>query len=310
VGNCLHCHVGPFAYICQGTFTHPAFGTGMTATVHQFKSASFDEAFIANYRLDLHLAAESIHFAVSNQLNSPMYLALHPNADGKDPLLHLAEVTAQEPMLAHKYDAAQVIVSTDPWIAVPQSQLPRGKEAQYLEILFDTNTAKDPVAKDELADLLLAVLYTLPEAVNHAVLQAWPQYKRVRYSHIVTPVLRMALKLHTALKGKPTANVELFPDYFIYTVFEHGKLRFCNRFYISSEADVLYYVMSVNQHLEIDPAQIILYVSGYSPLRPPVEKLMESQFKHYAPSRKLFPQSVELNEAGFFVDEFSFLLVK
>jgi hypothetical protein len=41
-----------------------------------------------------------------------------------------------------------------------------------------------------------------------------------------------------------------------------------------------------------------------------VEKLMESQFKHYAPSRKLFPQSVELNEAGFFVDEFSFLLVK
>ncbi|MBX3101796.1 MAG: DUF3822 family protein [Bacteroidetes bacterium] len=282
----------------------------MTATAQQFKSASFDEAFIANYRLELHLAADSIHFAVSNQLNNPVYLALHPNPNERTPLDLLNEVTAADPMLAHKYESAEVFISADPWIAVPQSQLMRGKEGMFLEVLFDTNTAKDPATRDDLEDLKLSILYTLPEELQQALHAAWPQYRRIRSSHIVSPVLRMAHKIHIALKGKPSANVEVFPDYFIYTVFEQGKLRFCNRFYISTEADVLYYVMSVNQNLGIDPAAIILYVTGYSPLRAPIEKLMESQFKHFAPSRKLFPQSVELNEAGFFLDEFSFLLIK
>ncbi|MCE3007028.1 MAG: DUF3822 family protein [Bacteroidetes bacterium] len=279
--------------------------------VQEFKSSSWDDSFVGNYKLIISLAAHGIHFAVVNQISAPMYLRYVPNSEGLTASKALKSLAESEPILQHKYDKLEILLSSDPWLAVPNSFITRGKEGLYMETLFDTNTMKDEVFRDEVRTLDLSVLFCVPQEVQTVVKEAWPERRRMNFTHIVSPVMQIAHKLHIGpLKGKPAANVELFSDYMIYTLYQGGKLRFVNRYKVTGAADVLYFLMKVNETLGIHPQQVITYATGSAPMRAEVEGLLAQQFKHYVAGRRLFPASTHLNEAGFYLDEFSYLLIK
>lgn len=280
--------------------------------VQEYRSASWDDNFVGNYKLQISLAEDGIHYGVVNQISTPMYLRLVDNTHNLTIAEQLRRLGDEDPILKLAYNHIEILLNADPWIPVPDTHILRGKEDMLMQVFFESNTVRDQVYRDRLAGLEASVLFCVPDELEHAAHSVWPRRSKHDFTHIVSPVVQMAMKLHTTtLKNRTSANVELFSDNFIYTICEGGKLRFVNRYKVSGPADVLYFILKVNQTLELDSSQVLTYVTGYSPLRAPVQDLVQKQMKQmYVDSRKLYPTSTHLNEGGFWLDEFSFLLVK
>lgn len=277
--------------------------TEITADAH-FEGASYDPKFIANYRIALYASEAAVAYALFNASNEVVVFRRYLNREAASVGVFLDALHTSDSILRSRFAEVKVVLQPAYWLAAPAEFLPAGAEAAYLESVFGLQIEPvEMVKRDFHRALRLHVIY-LVEPTTYHLIQAY--FPNAEYRSVTSQALETHARLTASLSqngGNFSAGMLCGEDYIICTVFNQSELLFCNIFACTGAEDALYYMSSVAAALELAPASMQVFLTGWPRFRSPIAEVLK-QYYRVVDVRAHLPAQLSFNRAGFFPEDY------
>lgn len=215
----------------------------------------------ANDGDQLIIEAGMTHFAclvrsgADNKISSLEWFK-HTSDESKDYEIFLKDIEAESKLLDKYYRQTNLYINNQNSVLVPPSKFEKQFIDDYLNAVLG-ETTKSTSLFDEISERasLVNVFRVQTEVLN--ILSKHLLIDKVE--HTYSQVLRQLYK-----HDLPSTflNVQFYDSCIIATVFNNGKLQFMQSFTYLSTEDVLYFLISLSQRLQLKIDQLVMKVSG------------------------------------------------
>jgi hypothetical protein len=228
----------------------------------EFQDPQFISASPSQLNLSIQIASEFISFAVQEKpANKLLYLKHIPYEPLKerDPFAERIEkIIHSDAKLSGSFVSSKMM-----WISEKYSLVPREySDEQYLKKLFQVVHPLDELEELNLMDLQetgYKLLFSLPQELVHELKKQWPD---ISFFHQLIP-LHQANKTNIGKAEGFSVYLQVYPEFCDIIVYQNGMLKLANSFPFQEKTDLIYHLINIFTHFEIDPLTGSLTVSDH-----------------------------------------------
>ena len=240
---------------------------------------TYQESLSKNYHLSIQVGIHEISFCI---LDTPRnkYIALYdfsyPEFNDFAAITQpLKNLMADSALLHQKYKSVSCMLVNDEATLVPAPLYEESKTEDYLNFNLCRNKglngmknpvaigseypySKDVIAVDRLKQLEAYTVYSVPENIRSALINA---HTDVRFMHYSTSLIESVLSKFKN-QNRSFCLLNFQKKIFNVLIVEGNKLRFYNSFSINTKEDMAYYTLFIFEQLNLNPETSELLLSG------------------------------------------------
>lgn len=171
-----------------------------------------------------------------------------------------SRVIAKSKLLDRTFTNTRLYINNEFVVPVPASNFNEGIATDYLNVVFGEDEDSFQQVED-VAEAALMIAFRLPREWYHVINN---HFKSVSVQHSYTSIIRRAI---STASNAFVIRVQFYPAYIIAVVMQDGALQFIQSFIYQSAEDVLYYLLSICQRLNMNTPDLTIYLSGMIDLK-------------------------------------------
>ena len=228
----------------------------------EFHDPQFISGSQSQLNLSIQIASQFLSFAIQEKPdNKLLYLKHIPFetpihwplfAEKFENIVHSLD------KLSGKFDSVKAM-----WISQKYSLVPRDyTDENYLKKLFTIVHPLDELEELNLLDLQeteYKLLFSMQHEVVHEFKKQWPD---IQFFHQLIPLHFSSLKNIPKPIGF-SVYLQVYPEYSDINVYQDGKLKLANSFPLQEKTDLVYHLLNIFKHFEIDPSMGSLTVADH-----------------------------------------------
>ena len=168
----------------------------------------------------------------------------------------LAGIKKGSQLLGRTYQRVDVHYNLPDALLVPGSKFTPESGRDYLDQIYGDNSG-DPTGYESLLSTDIIVSYRIKKAVSEWVQREFPSHKP---SHIYTGMLDELLS--RKLPSDNFVAIRFYTKHMVIAVLKNKALQLVQSFNYEVEEDILYYLLSIIQQFELDPALTHAEITG------------------------------------------------
>jgi hypothetical protein len=228
----------------------------------EFLDPQFISASPSLLNLSIQIAREFISFAVqekpSNKLLYLKHIPYEPLNDRDLFAERIEKIIHSEAKLSSSFGSSKMM-----WISEKYSLVPKDySDEQYLKKLFQVVHPFDELEELNLLDLQETgynILFSLPQELVHELKKKWPG---ISFYHQLIPLHQANQTNITSTEGF-SVYLQVYPEFCDIIVYHNGLLKLANSFPFQEKTDLIYHLINIFTHFEINPATGSLIVSDH-----------------------------------------------
>jgi len=224
----------------------------MDEFVYQQPQLSFSPE--SNLNLSIQIAREFVSFAIQERSDNKLVFLKHIPYESLDNWSQFAgrleNIIQSLDILRNRFNSIEAI-----WISEKYSLIPKGfTDELYLKNLFQLVHPLEILEELKLVEVKETdynLLFSLPAEVADILNKLFPSLQ----------LFQQFLPMHFAYLNnipKPSAicvYTEVYPEFADIAVYQNGSLKLANSFGMHEKTDLVYHLLNIFNHFELDPAK-------------------------------------------------------
>jgi len=236
------------------------------------------------------------HFACLVKGSDKMIAAFELYTFNKEEMLDFknlfSEVLAKSELLNKTYADTKLYINNEFALPVPSSKFDKEITHDYLNVVFGEDESSIQQFDEVSVEPGLMNAFRFPQEWLNVVHQ---YIKPVSIQHSYTPIIR---SLITTASDVSVIEVQFYPAYIIAVVMKEGTLQLIQTFMYQSAEDILYYLLSISQQLNINTPDLTIYASGMIDLQSALHSQLVKYFKN------IVVQDVDKSQSGIDISKY------
>ncbi len=185
-----------------------------------------------------------------------------------------SSVLDKSQLLDKTYADTKLYINHEFALPVPATKFNEEISNDYLNVVFGED--EDSILQfDEVnAEPGLMNVFRISSKWLNVVNQ---RFKKVSVQHSYTSIIRIAI---TTASGASVIKIQFYPAHIIAILMQEGALQFIQSFLYQSAEDVLYYLLSISQRLNVNTPDLTIYASGMIDLQSAMYLQLAKYFRH------------------------------
>lgn len=252
--------------------------------------------------LNIHIKLNSITLSVTNNFTKKnigfVHYPINNFLDADFIVSRLKSLKEEEELLNYKYDNVKVVLYDHPFAIVPESLTADSmSETFYLYHQFiPDNLVEKPALKNKVK-----ILSALTHRGKSQLEELFSAYQIQHYQNGFLDYVSNLKNNHTQV----CAYINILEEKADVLVMFGDQLLFSNRFEYSSDEDILFFILSVYEQLELNVENNYLFYSGQIEPNDNLHKLLKTYIRYLEPCPYLLHQDISKHikhQESFFLD--------
>lgn len=232
---------------------------------------------LAQSTFSIHIKLNAITLSVTNNFTKKLvgfvHYPINNMLDIDFIISKLKSLKEEEELMNHKYEDIQVILYENPYIVLP-TDFP----SEDIQESFGMITGQMPECLIENSTLRdrIKIVSLISEKSKKSIEDLFP---KASIQHYLKGYLQYIYNFQYQQKT-PQVFLHVLEDHIDIVAFSHEELLLLNRFEYHRDEDILYYLLSMMEQLELNPETIQVYYSGQLHEQESGYKLLKNYIRH------------------------------
>jgi hypothetical protein len=237
--------------------------------LQQLKDANFQEHLSHQYYLNLLIAKDQFDWAVYDWTNNTYLLLESYSLEHEtflSPLQVVEKLFEQHPVLKLDYKFVNLIYQTEAATLLPNNSFETSEVYELLNYITPVDATKDQVCIEPLKFVEASTLFAVDKAVYNFLSGRYP----CKHKHYSTVLINSLMQQYQMIPT-PQVFVQVHAQQIDLVVLNQSQFMFYSSFKIQKVDDILYYIASVINRLELDQELLSISLLGFIEAHPELE---------------------------------------
>ncbi len=228
----------------------------------EFRDPQFISASASDLNLSIQVAAEFISFAIQEKAGNKILYLKHIPFESVNSWVLLAEklekIIDSLPESALEFATIKMMWVSEKYTLVPIEY----SDELYLKKLFRLVHPMEELDELHLIELPGSgynLLFSFPQEIAHELKKHWPAIKIFQQ---MNPLHLTKSKINPKPEGF-SVFLQVYPSFSDIIVYENGILKLANSFPLHEKTDLVYNLLNICNHFEIDPSSDSIAVTDH-----------------------------------------------
>ncbi len=227
--------------------------------------------------LNIHIKLNSITLSVTNNFSKKnigfVHYPINNFLDADFIISRLKTLKDEEELLNYKYEHIKIILYDNPFIVIPE-EVTADEYPDYFQMYHQINP--ETVSEDLTLKNKIKIVSAISSKASKQFTELFDNYTIKNYqSDFINYLLNIQGKSKSIV-----AYINILEEKADFIVINGNELLFINRFEYTSDEDILYYVLSVFEQLELNVETNFVYFLGQIELNDSLHELLKKYIRN------------------------------